>query len=79
MNQRERDNKAVGAALDMIVAHYKQQPADLRMDFLSAVATVSISLLHGTAGKEFTRGFLQDAMRSLDDPSTVILKEPLRH
>lgn len=76
MNDADR-KKAAHAALESVIAGMKAQPnQDMQREFLTMCGTVAISTMHGTLGKEFTREYLEAALDSLDDPTTVYLREP---
>jgi C-terminal processing protease CtpA/Prc len=72
-------NKAAAAAVNAVIEGMKAQPnQSMQREFLTMCGTVAISTMHGTLGKEFTREYLETALASLDDPTTVYLREPTR-
>lgn len=75
---KEEERVAMNAALTAYRKAYHALPANVRGPFMSCMATVSICILNGTAGAEFTRGFLEDALRSVDEPQQVFI-EPTEH
>lgn len=71
--------EAAKAAVNAVIEGMKAQPnQQMQMEFVTMCGTVAISTMHGTLGKEFTREYLEAAMASLDDPTTVYLREPTR-
>jgi hypothetical protein len=72
-------DEAMSRAIQVTIDGAKSVPAAVRDEYLTGVATTAISLMHGTLGREFTAGYLAEAVRSLDDPTTVRLVEPERH
>jgi hypothetical protein len=55
---------------------WKATPAHLREEYIAAMTTIGINIMHGNLGKDFTEGFLDHAKESLTDPATVVFKEP---
>lgn len=76
MKQTEEAKKAERAGIDAVINGLKAQPPHVRAEFLTMCATTAISVMHGTFGKGFTADYLAAAVASLDDPTTVYLKEP---
>lgn len=60
-------------------AEWKNTPAHLRSEYLAAMTTIGISIMHGTLGAEFTGGFLDHAKASLSDPAMVVFTAPKEH
>jgi len=70
---------ATRAAIDAVIEGMKKWPnREMQMEFLTMCGTTAISTMHGTLGKEFTREYLEAALASLDDPTTIYLTEPTR-
>lgn len=74
----KEENAAMEAALKAYVTAYKALPLNLRGPYMSCMASIAICTLNGTAGASFTRGFLKDALRSVDLPQQVFI-EPTEH
>jgi hypothetical protein len=72
-------NAVMRDCLQRFQEEWKATPAHLREEYLAAMTTIGISIMHGTLGKEFTKGFLYSAQQSLNDQATVTFREPKNH
>jgi len=65
-------------AIDLVIDAIRKVPDADKHDFITMVATTSISLMHGMCGKEFTTEYLHAAVDSLDEPTTIHLRQPTK-
>lgn len=71
--------KVQNAAIRTVIDQFKALAPHLRGEYLTLVATMAISAMHGTFGKKFTSGYLAAATASLDEKETIVLREPNKH
>lgn len=72
------DRTPAQIAIEAVLDEARKVPSEQRGKFFTMVATTAISVIHGTYGKQFAHGYLTAALGSLDDPTTVIFREPTK-
>lgn len=68
------------AAMDQAMKAFKggidSVPPIMRTEYTTCMATLALSLATGMIGREGMRSFLNEAIESLDDPQTLVIRVP---